>query len=97
MWQAGLARGGSLDNSVVLDGQTVLNPEGLRWPDEFVRHKVVDLLGDLALLGLRIEGHGLHHALARKLLARRDAWRVVGGTRSFPAPLASVSDRGLAG
>ena len=52
LWDAGFARGGSLDNTVVLDHEKVVNPEGLRWPDEFVRHKVLDLCGDLALLGL---------------------------------------------
>ena len=52
LWDAGFARGGSLDNTVVLDDEKVVNPDGLRWPDEFVRHKVLDLCGDLALLGL---------------------------------------------
>ena len=60
----------------MLDEASILNQEGLRWPDEFVRHKVIDLLGDLALLGMglsghvRVErgGHGLHHRLVRALL-----------------------------
>ena len=68
---AGLARGGSLENTIVLDDRGVINPEGLRFPDEFVRHKVVDLLGDLSLLGgalrarVSVErgGHSLHRAL----------------------------------
>jgi len=85
LWRAGLARGGSLQNTVVLDGQQVLNPEGLRWPDEFVRHKVLDLIGDLSLLGSRIQGHvrvergghSLHHRLVRALLATPAAWRIV--------------------
>lgn len=72
---AGLARGGSLDNTVVLDDAGVLNPEGLRFPDEFVRHKAIDLVGDLALLGAPLRahvhvvrgGHRLHHALARAI------------------------------
>ena len=86
LWRAGLARGGSLGNTVVLDGDRVLNPDGLRWPDEFVRHKILDLLGDLALLGMPIEGHvevergghALHQALVRDLLRSPDAWQVQG-------------------
>ena len=57
----GLARGGSLENAVILDAEKVLNPEGLRFSDEFVRHKILDTLGDLMLLGLPIQGH--YHAL----------------------------------
>jgi UDP-3-O-[3-hydroxymyristoyl] N-acetylglucosamine deacetylase len=79
----GLARGGSMDNAVVVDGDRILNPEGLRRPDEFVRHKALDAIGDLYLLGGpllgRFEGvlagHGLNNALVRALLARPDAWR----------------------
>lgn len=82
---AGLARGASLENTVVLDAHGVMNPGGLRWPDEFVRHKLLDLLGDLALLGhplqghVRVErgGHALHRAGMDALLAARDAWRLV--------------------
>ena len=80
---AGLAQGGSLDNVVVIDGDRVLNPEGFRRPDELVRHKAVDALGDLYLLGGpligRFEGvragHTLNNALVRALLARPEAWR----------------------
>ena len=72
---AGLARGGSLENTIVLGDRDVLNPGGLRFPDEFVRHKVVDLLGDLSLLGgglcarVSVErgGHALHRALVAAL------------------------------
>ena len=86
LWQDGLARGGSLANTVVLDAERVLNPDGLRWPDEFVRHKVLDLLGDLALLGLPLEGHvevecgghALHQAMVRSLLRSPHAWDVQG-------------------
>jgi UDP-3-O-[3-hydroxymyristoyl] N-acetylglucosamine deacetylase len=81
---AGLARGGSLDNAVVVDGDRVLNPEGLRRPDEFVRHKALDAVGDLYVLGAPIlgrfestcGGHGLNNQLCRALLAQPDAWRV---------------------
>jgi UDP-3-O-[3-hydroxymyristoyl] N-acetylglucosamine deacetylase len=85
LWDAGFARGGSLDNTVVLDEQKVVNPEGLRWSDEFVRHKVLDLFGDLALLGMPLQahvraergGHSLHQKLVASLLAQPDAWEVV--------------------
>jgi UDP-3-O-[3-hydroxymyristoyl] N-acetylglucosamine deacetylase len=84
---AGLARGGSLDNVVVIDDGAVLNPAGLRRPDEFVRHKAVDAIGDLYLLGApligryegRYSGHALNNALARAVLARPSAWRVASG------------------
>ena len=73
--RAGLARGGSLANAVLFDERGVVNPEGLRWPDELVRHKVLDLFGDLALLGCRLRarirvergGHRLHQALVSAL------------------------------
>ena len=80
---AGLARGGSLDNVVVIEGGRVMNPEGLRRPDEFARHKAVDAIGDLYLLGAPIlgryeglyAGHGLNNTLVRALTARPEAWR----------------------
>ncbi|HWA63228.1 MAG TPA: UDP-3-O-acyl-N-acetylglucosamine deacetylase [Caulobacteraceae bacterium] len=80
---AGLARGGSLENVVVIEGDEVANPEGLRRPDEFVRHKALDAVGDLALLGAPIlgryegvyAGHGLNNAVSRALLANPAAWR----------------------
>jgi UDP-3-O-[3-hydroxymyristoyl] N-acetylglucosamine deacetylase len=88
---AGLARGGALDNVVVIDQGQVMNPGGLRRPDEFVRHKILDALGDLALLGApvlgryegRFSGHALNNALARAVLAAPDAWRLTN-----PPPLA---------
>lgn len=80
----GLALGGSLENTVVLDGATIVNPEGLRFKDEFVRHKVLDAIGDLALAGDalvgRVElfksGHEMQTRLVRELLARPSAYRV---------------------
>ena len=80
---AGLARGGSLDNAVVVDGDTVLNPGGLRMQGEFVRHKMLDAVGDLALAGAPLRarfvghcsGHGLNNRLLRALFADRAAWR----------------------
>ena len=81
---AGLARGASMENAVVLDGDRVLNPEGLRRPDEFVRHKALDAVGDLYVLGApllaRFEGlyagHGLNNQLVRALMANPQAWRM---------------------
>lgn len=80
----GLARGGSLDNVVVIEGDRILNPEGLRRPDEFVRHKALDAIGDLYVLGYPIigrfegvlAGHGINNALVRALLERPSAWRL---------------------
>ncbi len=81
---AGLALGGSLENAIVVDGDSVLNPEGLQHPQEFVRHKAVDAVGDLATLGRPLigryeghcAGHALNNALVRALLAQPDAWRL---------------------
>jgi UDP-3-O-[3-hydroxymyristoyl] N-acetylglucosamine deacetylase len=97
LWSEGLARGGSLDNAVLLDETRVLNPGGLRWPDEFVRHKVLDLLGDLALLGVAIDGHvevecgghALHHRLVAALLERPRAWQLREPGRRRAAELAA--------
>jgi UDP-3-O-[3-hydroxymyristoyl] N-acetylglucosamine deacetylase len=80
---AGLGRGASLDNTVVIDGERIVNEEGLRFDDEFVRHKILDAVGDLALLGAPFlgryvgdqPGHELNVALARALLASPTAWR----------------------
>lgn len=80
----GLARGGSMENAVVIDGDRVLNPEGLRRRDEFVRHKALDAIGDLYVLGAPIigrfegilAGHGLNNAVVRELMARPEAWRI---------------------
>jgi UDP-3-O-[3-hydroxymyristoyl] N-acetylglucosamine deacetylase len=84
LWKQGFARGGSLDNTVVLDDKGVVNRDGLRWPDEFVRHKVLDLFGDLAVLGVAIQGrirverggHSLHQKLVAALIAHPEAWRI---------------------
>lgn len=82
---AGFARGAGLGNTVVLDARGVMNEGGLRWPDEFVRHKVLDLVGDLALLGCPVRGHvhvergghAIHHALLRVLREQPEAWALV--------------------
>ncbi len=80
---AGLARGGSLDNAVVVDGDAVLNPAGLRMSGEFVRHKMLDAVGDLSLAGAPLRarftghrsGHALNNRLLRALFADASAWR----------------------
>ncbi len=80
----GLGRGASLENTIVVDGDHVLNPATMRRPDDFVRHKALDALGDLALAGHPIRGryeascsgHALNNALVRALMARPEAWRM---------------------
>jgi len=80
----GLALGGSLDNAVVLDDNRVLNPEGFRFPEECVRHKILDAVGDLALLGLPLLGrvevalgsHAFHLRFLEHLVGQEKAWRV---------------------
>jgi len=82
---AGLARGGSLSNAIVVDGARVVNPEGLRSHDEFVRHKLLDAVGDLALAGGPIQGrflahktgHALNNRLLRAVFAKATNWRIV--------------------
>jgi len=89
LWSAGYARGSSFENTIVVDDDRILNPEGLRYADEFVRHKVLDAIGDLAVAGLPIlgayrsvrGGHKLNHAVLSALLADRSAWRIVEAER----------------
>ncbi len=77
-----LGKGGSLDNAIILDKDKILNEDGLRYPDEFVRHKLLDSLGDFSLLGMPIQGHiishksghTLNHKFIRQLLENTDAW-----------------------
>ena len=85
LWSAGFALGASFENSVVFDETRLLNTEGLRYSDECARHKVLDVVGDLALAGLPLlgayrsvrGGHKLNHAVLTALMADRSAWRVV--------------------
>jgi UDP-3-O-[3-hydroxymyristoyl] N-acetylglucosamine deacetylase len=85
LWSAGFALGASIENSVVFDETRLLNTEGLRYSDECARHKVLDVIGDLALSGLPLlgayrsvrPGHKLNHAVLTALMADRSAWRVV--------------------
>ena len=84
----GFARGGSLENAVVIDESKVINEGGLRFTDEFVRHKILDSIGDLWLLGAQVighfvgykSGHTLNHKLIHKLLAHKDWWDLLEGS-----------------
>lgn len=77
-----LGKGGSLDNAIIIDEDRILNKEGLRYPDEFVRHKLLDSLGDFSLLGMPIQGHiitcksghSLNHLFIKTFLENKDAW-----------------------
>lgn len=83
--KANLAQGGSLDNAIVLTETGMLNEQPLRFRDEFVRHKILDIIGDLALLGMPIlgkitakkSGHAVHASLMSKLLKTENAWQIV--------------------
>ena len=98
-----LAQGGSLDNAIVVDEFRILNADGLRHDDEFVRHKILDAIGDLYLLGHSIlgefvgykSGHTENHALRNALLAQPDAWDVVTFSDRQKAPGAYVNLGGL--
>jgi UDP-3-O-[3-hydroxymyristoyl] N-acetylglucosamine deacetylase len=90
-----LALGGSLDNAIVVDDYRVMNEDGLRYEDEFVRHKVLDAIGDLYLLGHSLigsfsghkSGHEVNNKLLRKLLADEDAWELVSFDEEKDAPI----------
>lgn len=101
---AGLARGGSLDNAIVMDEYRVLNSDGLRYDDEFVKHKILDAIGDLYLIGKPLvaryvackSGHALNNKLARTLLATQDAWELITYESPAQAPKAFTTDWRLA-
>lgn len=90
----GLALGGGLDNAIVMDDYKVLNTDGLRYDDEFVKHKILDAMGDLYLIGKPLlasysafrSGHALNNQLLRELLSRTDAWEVVSFDNEKLAP-----------
>jgi len=110
LWANGFARGGSLENAVVVSGDKVLNEDGLRYEDEFVRHKALDAVGDLYTAGApiigrfdgRCSGHALTNRLLRQLFAQSDAWcydtvKVVGAEApAMPASMADEMPMGLA-
>ena len=95
---AGLARGGGLDNAIVLDDYRVLNDDGLRYEDEFVKHKVLDAIGDLYLLGHPLigafsahkSGHSLNNRLLRELVGNQEAWELITYNENEEAPIAFV-------
>jgi UDP-3-O-[3-hydroxymyristoyl] N-acetylglucosamine deacetylase len=106
LWSAGFALGASFENSVVFDDERLLNPEGLRYTDECARHKVLDVIGDLALAGLPMlgayrsvrGGHKMNHAVLTALMSDRTAWRVVeGDTVRRPRPQAETGRAMAAG
>ncbi|WP_233803495.1 UDP-3-O-acyl-N-acetylglucosamine deacetylase [Paraburkholderia sp. HP33-1] len=94
MRELGLARGGSMDNAIVLDEYRILNNDGLRYDDEFVKHKMLDAIGDLYVVGHPLlasytaykSGHGLNNALLRELLAHEDSYEIVTFDDSQKAP-----------
>jgi UDP-3-O-[3-hydroxymyristoyl] N-acetylglucosamine deacetylase len=95
--QSGLVRGGSLDNAIVLTKSGVMNPEGLRFPDEFCRHKILDLVGDLVMFGRPLighiiadrAGHAMHIALVSRLLREKSAWKLLRAPHAMPAKSSS--------
>ena len=99
LWQKGFARGASLENAVVIGEDRVMNPEGLRFADEFVRHKVLDAVGDLALAGMPIlgcyrsyrGGHRLNVQAVRALVADEAAWTIVEGAVTRESAHAGLS------
>ncbi|MCO5130906.1 MAG: UDP-3-O-acyl-N-acetylglucosamine deacetylase [Xanthobacteraceae bacterium] len=103
--EAGFARGASFENSLVFDETRLLNAEGLRFANECARHKMLDVIGDLALAGLPLlgayrsvrGGHKLNHAVLTALLADRGAWRVVEGERARRARSAMDAVGGMVG
>lgn len=94
--EAGLALGGSHDNAIVMDSYTILNDDGLRYEDEFVKHKILDAIGDLYLLGHQLigefsafkSGHALNNKLIRALMAQPEAWELVTYDDPAEAPIA---------
>ena len=98
LWNAGFALGASLENTLVVTDNRILNPEGLRFPDEFVRHKMLDAIGDLALAGAPLlgtyhvirGGHKLNHAVLCALMSNKSAWTWV--EDGLPLPLRGHAD-----
>jgi UDP-3-O-[3-hydroxymyristoyl] N-acetylglucosamine deacetylase len=105
LWSAGFALGASFENSVVFDEERLLNTEGLRYADECARHKVLDVIGDLALSGLPLlgayrsvrGGHKLNHAVLTALMADRSAWRVIEGETARRARVHAEAGNGMVG
>ncbi len=102
LWARGLGQGGSLENTIVFSESGILNEEGLRFPDECVRHKVLDLIGDIALLGVPIighifadrSGHFLHNQLVQMILDNPESWILVGSQDAEWAEFSNSSMNG---
>ena len=85
LWKRGVAKGGSLDNAIVIDDTGIINETGLRYQDEFARHKILDLIGDLSLIGMPFVGkvtaervgHAFHTAFVSKLLSKNKCWKII--------------------
>jgi UDP-3-O-[3-hydroxymyristoyl] N-acetylglucosamine deacetylase len=98
-----LALGGNLDNAIVLDDEGIMNEDGLRYEDEFVKHKILDAIGDLYLLGHSLigefsgfkSGHGLNNKLLRALHADADAWQEVVFETDKDTPILYVGTEAL--
>ncbi|WP_096085329.1 UDP-3-O-acyl-N-acetylglucosamine deacetylase [Agaribacterium haliotis] len=94
----GLVKGGSVDNAIVVDQYKILNEDGLRYDDEFVKHKILDAIGDLYLLGYGLigeyqahkSGHGLNNKAVRALLEQRDAWELVSFDEAEQLPISYI-------
>jgi len=95
MQRYGLARGGSLENAVVIDKHQIINADGLRFQDEFVRHKILDCIGDFSLLGMPVlghvivnkSGHGFNHAFLKEFFNRKESWetKIIRDKHDLPA------------
>ncbi len=89
-----LGLGGSLENAIVISNDKILNPEGLRYPDEFVRHKILDAIGDLSLIGMKFIGHyigikcghELNYLLCKSIFEDKEAWEII-----YPPPISKKS------
>ena len=105
LWTRGLAKGGSLDNAIVFTETGILNEEALRFPDECVRHKILDLIGDMSLLGIHIvghiiadrSGHALHNQLMQTILDNPDSWTLLGHNEKQAADAAELVPTGTEG
>jgi UDP-3-O-[3-hydroxymyristoyl] N-acetylglucosamine deacetylase len=95
MKRYGLASGASLDNVVVIDNHNVVNEDGLRYKDEFVRHKILDCIGDFSLLGMPIlghvvankSGHAFNHAFLKEFFTQKESWetRTINNINELPS------------
>lgn len=100
MRSQGLALGGSLDNAIVLNQDGVMNPDGLRFADEFIRHKLLDAIGDLYLAGMPIQGeyngekagHAINNDILHALFAQPEAYEIIEREAASGMPIAALSE-----